>query len=61
MTLYQRLHAALHPRPATAGTAGGVDVGGAAGASVQYLRTSREAVLGWVGGFPSELASGTPS
>lgn len=52
MTLYQRLHAALHPRTnasgaATVGGKGGGG-GGGGGASVQYLRTSHEAVLGWV-------------
>lgn len=46
MTLYQRLHAALHPRTSAA-TVGGRE-GGGGGASVQYLRTSHEAVLGWV-------------
>ncbi|GAA5877863.1 hypothetical protein JCM3774_000198 [Rhodotorula dairenensis] len=49
MTLYQRLHAALHSRTGTAavreGRGGG---GGGGGASVQYLRTSQEAVLGWL-------------
>ncbi|KWU44365.1 DUF254-domain-containing protein, partial [Rhodotorula sp. JG-1b] len=39
MTLYQRLHAALHPR---------TNASGGGGASVQYLRTSHEAVLGWM-------------
>lgn len=57
MTLYQRLHAALHPRTNASGAAAtvrgtggreGPGGGGGGGASVQYLRTSHEAVLGWV-------------
>ncbi|BGP58154.1 Vacuolar fusion protein mon1 [Rhodotorula sphaerocarpa] len=48
MTLYQRLHQALHARPATGGDGRGGGKGPVASASVQYLRTSREAVLGWV-------------
>ncbi|GAA6015710.1 hypothetical protein JCM11491_002454 [Sporobolomyces phaffii] len=41
ITLYQRLSDALHPRPAQSGTAARKP------AQVQYLRTEREAVLGW--------------
>lgn len=49
MTLYQRLHQALHARPAAGGEGrSGGKAASAAFASVQYLRTSREAVLGWV-------------
>lgn len=44
ITLYQRVHEAIHIRPTTAASGGAAR----APAKLVYLRTEHEAVLGWV-------------
>jgi hypothetical protein len=52
ITLYQRIHEAIHIRPSYAGGSS------RAPAKLVYLRTEHEAVLGWVGpGFAAHSSS----